>query len=227
MTRVISIDTMREERRKGTFNTNVAFVVNGEVLAVAKNIVNGEMDTLEFTKPVGEMLTSGSLEQFKDLMKKVVLDVELGREEVPVLEKWMFIVIFFFTLTIFSILPLTMAYGVAVDTKIDELELNEIINLFSTFGVMILFCCLFFVWLLKELAKIISANIARYLGETFLIIEENENLTKKWFIYHPREKDSFLIGDAALPEDAKKFKIISRTSLLEQEIHSHRIRSLR
>lgn len=87
MTREISIDKLREERRKGTFNTNVAFVVNGEVLAVAKNIVNGEMETLEFTKPVGEMLTSGSLDQFKDLMRKVVLDVEIGREEVPVLYK--------------------------------------------------------------------------------------------------------------------------------------------
>lgn len=141
-------------------------------------------------------------------------------------KKGMFIVIFFFTLTIFSILPATIAYGVATDMKIEELELNGIITLVSIFGVMIFLCCLFFVGLLKELAKIISANIARYLGETFFIIEENEELTKKWFIYHPREKDSFLIGDAPLPEDAKIFKTISRSSLFEKEIYSRRIRVL-
>ena len=30
-----------------------------------------------------EMLTSGSLSQYTDLLRKVVLDVELGREQVP------------------------------------------------------------------------------------------------------------------------------------------------
>ena len=43
------------------------------------------METLELTKPIGEMLTAGSLEQFKDLVRKVVLDVELGREQVQLL----------------------------------------------------------------------------------------------------------------------------------------------
>src|SRR5690606_37344643 len=43
------------------------------------------METLELAKPVGEMLTSGSVEQYKDLLRKVVLDVELGREQVQLL----------------------------------------------------------------------------------------------------------------------------------------------
>ncbi|MEK4236457.1 hypothetical protein ACFWMP_25665 [Paenibacillus sp. NPDC058367] len=123
MTRVISIDTLREERRKGTFKTDVAFVVNGEVLAVAKNIVNGEMETLEFTKPVGEMLTSGSLDQFKDLMRKVVLDVELGREEVPVLYKPIYQTISDSTLP--KVVDVKWAiYGVVVFT--DHMEGEEV-----------------------------------------------------------------------------------------------------
>ncbi|MEK3673545.1 hypothetical protein [Paenibacillus sp. FSL R10-2771] len=85
MTKIISVDTLREERRKGTVQQDIPFSVNGEQLVVIKKIVNGEMETLEFTRPIGEMLTSGSLEQFKDLIKKVVLDVEIGREQVPVL----------------------------------------------------------------------------------------------------------------------------------------------
>ncbi|NJJ37829.1 hypothetical protein [Paenibacillus apii] len=87
MVKIISTESLLEERRKGTFQQDVPFVVNGEQLIVVKKIVNGEMETLEFVKPVGEMLTSGSLEQFKDLMKKTVLDVEIGREAVPVLYK--------------------------------------------------------------------------------------------------------------------------------------------
>jgi hypothetical protein len=43
------------------------------------------METLEFSRSIGEMLSSGSVEQFKDLLRKVVLDVELGREQVQLL----------------------------------------------------------------------------------------------------------------------------------------------
>lgn len=41
------------------------------------------METYELGKPIGEMLTSDASK--KELLEKVVLDVELGREEVPVL----------------------------------------------------------------------------------------------------------------------------------------------
>lgn len=41
------------------------------------------METYELSKPIGEMMTSETSR--KELLQKVVLDVELGREDVPVL----------------------------------------------------------------------------------------------------------------------------------------------
>jgi len=78
---------MKEKRRQGTFVEKVPFVVNGKPYEVEKKIVNGEMETLELTKPIGEILTSGSVAQYTELLRKVVLDVELGREQVPLLYK--------------------------------------------------------------------------------------------------------------------------------------------
>ena len=83
--KIYSQDVLKEARRKGTFETKVPFVLDGKLYEVDKKIVNGEMETLELSRPVGEMLTSGSVEQFKDLLRKVVLDVELGREQVQLL----------------------------------------------------------------------------------------------------------------------------------------------
>jgi len=83
--KIVSIDTLRDERRRGTFESQVPFVFNGQEYFVAKKIVNGEMETFELARPIGEMLTSGSVEQFKELLQKTVLDVELGREQVPIL----------------------------------------------------------------------------------------------------------------------------------------------
>lgn len=87
MVNILSIETLKSERRKQTVETTVPFVLNGQEFEVNKKIVNGEMETVELTRPIGEMLRSGSLEQYKDLLRKVVLDVELGREQVPLLYK--------------------------------------------------------------------------------------------------------------------------------------------
>lgn len=87
MVNIYSIETLKAERRKQTVETKVPFALNGQEFEVNKKIVNGEMETVELTKPIGEMLRSGSLEQYKDLLRKVVLDVELGREQVPLLYK--------------------------------------------------------------------------------------------------------------------------------------------
>lgn len=87
MFNVVSIDTLKAARRQGTHTEKIPFVLDGRVFEVEKKIVSGEMETLAITRPVGEMLTSGSVEQYKDLLRKVVLDVELGREQVPVLYK--------------------------------------------------------------------------------------------------------------------------------------------
>jgi len=83
--KIYSQDTLKEARRQGTYTEKVPFVLDGKLYEVDKKIVNGEMETLELSRPVGEMLTSGSVEQFKDLLRKVVLDVELGREQVQLL----------------------------------------------------------------------------------------------------------------------------------------------
>lgn len=83
--RTHSIDSLKEQRRKGTIETEVPFVFNGKQETVPKKIVNGEMEIIDIDKPIGEMMTSETSR--KELVQKVVLDVELGREEVPVLYK--------------------------------------------------------------------------------------------------------------------------------------------
>lgn len=82
--KVISQEDIREARRQGTYETQIPYVLNGRVEYVTKRVVNGEMETLQFSKPIGEMISTGGLEQFRDLLRKVVLDVELGREFQPV-----------------------------------------------------------------------------------------------------------------------------------------------
>jgi len=83
--RVVSLDTMREERRKAPLiEERVPYIAPGEKLDyVTKRIVNGEMETFELTRPVGEMITTAS--GLTQLVQKVVLDLELGREQVPLL----------------------------------------------------------------------------------------------------------------------------------------------
>ncbi len=83
--KVYSQEVLKEARRQGTYTEKAPFVLDGKLYEVDKKIVNGEMETLELSRPVGEMLTSGSVEQYKDLLRKVVLDVELGREQVQLL----------------------------------------------------------------------------------------------------------------------------------------------
>lgn len=85
--KIYSVETLKNARRNQTIETKVPFVLNGQEIEVDKKIVNGEMETFELTRPIGEMLRSGSLAQYKDLVRKVVLDVELGREQVPLLYK--------------------------------------------------------------------------------------------------------------------------------------------
>ena len=80
---IISIDELGKQRAQGTFERSVPFLFDGKEHEVIKKIINGEMETLELSHPVGEMLTTpaGRVE----MVQKVVLDVELGREQVPLL----------------------------------------------------------------------------------------------------------------------------------------------
>lgn len=79
--RTHSIESMKEKRRNGTHESEVPFSINGEMNTVNKKIENGMVETYDLGSPIGEMMTSETSR--KDLLEKVVLDVELGREDVP------------------------------------------------------------------------------------------------------------------------------------------------
>lgn len=81
--RIHSIESLKEQRRNGTHEAEVPFSINGEMDTVTKKIENGQIETYELGAPIGEMMTSETSR--KELLQKVVLDVELGREDVPVL----------------------------------------------------------------------------------------------------------------------------------------------
>ncbi|AYO30810.1 hypothetical protein D2962_09480 [Biomaibacter acetigenes] len=81
--KIISIETLKEERRKKTIEEKVPYFINGEMKTVTKKMVNGEMEVLEFSKPVGEMLTTPA--GLDSIVQKTVIDLELGREAVPLL----------------------------------------------------------------------------------------------------------------------------------------------
>lgn len=91
--RVVSIESMRQERREtlrkaGTVERSVAYLYGDRRLPTNPNFVtlrcvNGEMELYDLAQPVGEMITTAAGR--KELLEKVVLDVELGRETVPTL----------------------------------------------------------------------------------------------------------------------------------------------
>lgn len=83
MAKVHSMETLRAQRRQQTVNTTISFLLDGKQHDVTKEIANGELTTYDLAAPIGEMMTSENSR--KELLQKVVLDVELGREEVPLL----------------------------------------------------------------------------------------------------------------------------------------------
>lgn len=85
--RIYSQDTLLDQRRTQSVEEKIPFVVAGEVGYVDKKITNGEMELLDFNKPLGEMINFGSVSDLKDLLRKVVLDVELGKEQVQLVYK--------------------------------------------------------------------------------------------------------------------------------------------
>jgi hypothetical protein len=81
--KIISIDTLRDERRKQTIEVDVPYTFAGEMKTVKKRIVNGEMEVYELAKPMGEMITTpDGLDQ---LVQNSIINLELGREAVPLL----------------------------------------------------------------------------------------------------------------------------------------------
>jgi len=85
---IISIDDLKEQRRKGERTVVGRYRLPSatsfsEPETVETQVVNGEIEVLELTRPIGEMIVSD--DSVQELLRKVTLDVELGREEVPLL----------------------------------------------------------------------------------------------------------------------------------------------
>jgi len=81
--KVTSIQSERDRRRALDIDTMVPYKVAGEMKEVPKKIHAGEMEMPELTKPLGELITTS--DGLSEMVDKVVLDVELGREQVPLL----------------------------------------------------------------------------------------------------------------------------------------------
>lgn len=81
--KIYSIEDLRAAAANRNVEQEIEFFDHGRRYTVTKRIVNGEMEVRELTRPVGEMITSDALR--KELLEKIVLDVELGRESVPLL----------------------------------------------------------------------------------------------------------------------------------------------
>lgn len=85
MIKITTIENLKEERRKHEINERIPYIFGKQVKYVDKKIVHGEMEVIQLDRTVGEMLTTP--EGIENLLKKVVLDIELGREQVPLLYK--------------------------------------------------------------------------------------------------------------------------------------------
>ncbi|SFH21331.1 hypothetical protein SAMN05660649_04270 [Desulfotomaculum arcticum] len=82
--KIISSEILKEDRRKQTIEADVLYVSpSGEIKSVKKKIVNGEMEVFELANPVGEMITTPA--GLENVVQKSVIDLELGRESVPLL----------------------------------------------------------------------------------------------------------------------------------------------
>lgn len=78
---ITSIEKIRLLRARSTYDVVGHYLFNNELKEVKSKAVNGEMDTLQLSKPIGEMITKGDIPE--ELFQKIVLDVELGRQAVP------------------------------------------------------------------------------------------------------------------------------------------------
>jgi hypothetical protein len=81
--RILDAKTALEERRKQAITDNLTYELNGQRKTVTKKMVNGEMELMQINRPLGEMLTSP--EGLDGILQKISLDVDFGREQVPLL----------------------------------------------------------------------------------------------------------------------------------------------
>ena len=81
--KIITVETLKRERRKQEIIDKLQYRIGNKVGYVEKKLIHGEMELINIDKPLGEMFTTP--EGIENLLKKVTLDVDFGREQVPLL----------------------------------------------------------------------------------------------------------------------------------------------
>ena len=81
MARILTMEGLREERAKRTITEQIPYTFDGETRYCEKKMVNGEMETFEFTRPAGELLTTPAA--LDSIVLRTIIDLEIGREAVP------------------------------------------------------------------------------------------------------------------------------------------------
>lgn len=81
--KIISIETLREERRKFTGEIQLPYSIGGKEKLVVAKLIAGELEVYDVARPLGEMLTTPA--GLENLIQKTVIDLQLGREAVPLL----------------------------------------------------------------------------------------------------------------------------------------------
>lgn len=82
---IYSDNVLKEWARTHDHEVRGSYLYNGKLKSIVSKVASGEMDVLTLSKPLGEMITKGDIPE--ELFQKVILDVELGRQSVPLLYK--------------------------------------------------------------------------------------------------------------------------------------------
>lgn len=78
---VWSVEQVRSRRKQMSVEEDIPYTIGGEQKTVTKEMKQGNLLVPELSRPLGELLATD--EELEEMMEKVVLDVELGRERVP------------------------------------------------------------------------------------------------------------------------------------------------
>ena len=82
---IISKEKLKSQL-KGFTGSRIGTFKHGDTIRKFKyNVVNGEVETFAFDKPIGEMITSDESQAY--FLKEVYLEIDLGRDEEPLLYK--------------------------------------------------------------------------------------------------------------------------------------------
>ena len=83
MVNIISKGSMLQASRQRSETRNIPYLFNGRIESIKRTVEGGQADQIQLDNLSGEMIVSTDIK--RTLAQKTVLDVELGREEVPLL----------------------------------------------------------------------------------------------------------------------------------------------